>query len=229
VAAGRRRSPATLPGFHAGRAPSVWPGTTRARSSTWLTWSSAAVTQQLACLRHFYEADRILVLQFERCRRDTLAQYRRRVEFLGVRDRGFAPRRVRRRVGGQTRARSPWPRCSSSDCCRNQVAGDGQADRRAARRASGRAAVAGSLGGAAHRARPRRDDAVCPGARVRRLVMAELRTLGSDRSRLLARRAPGCRATARWHSCHRRPASERRAANALQNGVFSAVHGPRRV
>jgi hypothetical protein len=104
VAAGRRRSPATLPGCHAGRAPSDWPGTARASSSTWLTWSSAAVTQQLACLRHFYEADRSLVLPFERCRRDTLAQYRRRVEFRGVRDRGFAPRRVRRRAAGKPEA-----------------------------------------------------------------------------------------------------------------------------
>jgi hypothetical protein len=44
-------------------------------------------------LRRFDAAD--LVLQFERCSRDTLAQYRRTLEFLGVRDRDFVPRRLR--------------------------------------------------------------------------------------------------------------------------------------
>jgi hypothetical protein len=52
---------------------------------------------QLARLHRFYDPDRILVLQFERCRRDPLGQYRRTLEFLGVRDASFRPRRLRRR------------------------------------------------------------------------------------------------------------------------------------
>jgi hypothetical protein len=56
---------------------------------------------QLARLRRFYDADRILVLQFERCRRDPLGEYRRTLEFLGVRDRDFAPRRLRRKAAGK--------------------------------------------------------------------------------------------------------------------------------
>jgi hypothetical protein len=56
---------------------------------------------QLVRLRRFYDADRILVLQFERCRRDPLGQYRRTLEFLGVRDRDFAPRRLRRKAAGK--------------------------------------------------------------------------------------------------------------------------------
>jgi hypothetical protein len=49
---------------------------------------------QLVRLRRFYAADRILVLQYERCRRDPLGQYRRTLRFLGVRD-GFVPLRLR--------------------------------------------------------------------------------------------------------------------------------------
>lgn len=60
--------------------------------------------QQLERLRRFYDADRILVLQFERCRRDPLTQYRRTLDFLGVRDRDFAPRRVRRKAAGKPEA-----------------------------------------------------------------------------------------------------------------------------
>jgi hypothetical protein len=50
---------------------------------------------QLARLHRFYDPERILVLQFERCRRDPRGQYRRTLEFLGVRDTAFAPRRLR--------------------------------------------------------------------------------------------------------------------------------------
>jgi hypothetical protein len=51
---------------------------------------------QLARLRRFYEPERILVLQFERCRADPAGQYRRTLEFLGVRDPAFTPRRLQR-------------------------------------------------------------------------------------------------------------------------------------
>jgi hypothetical protein len=49
---------------------------------------------QLARLRRFYDPERILVLQFERCRRDPAGQYRRTLEFVGVRDSAFTPRRL---------------------------------------------------------------------------------------------------------------------------------------
>jgi hypothetical protein len=55
---------------------------------------------QLARLQRFYEPERILVLQFERCRRDPAGEYRRTLEFLGVRDTAFAPRRLRLRAPG---------------------------------------------------------------------------------------------------------------------------------
>jgi hypothetical protein len=51
---------------------------------------------QLARLHRFYDPERILVLQYERCRRDPRGQYRRTLEFLGVRDTSFEPRRLRR-------------------------------------------------------------------------------------------------------------------------------------
>jgi hypothetical protein len=54
---------------------------------------------QLGRLHRFYDPERILVLQFERCRREPVAQYRRTLEFLGVRDTGFTPRRLRGRAG----------------------------------------------------------------------------------------------------------------------------------
>jgi hypothetical protein len=55
---------------------------------------------QLARLHRFYDPERILVLQLERCERDPLRQYRRTLEFLGVRDTSFTPRRLRRRSPG---------------------------------------------------------------------------------------------------------------------------------
>jgi hypothetical protein len=55
---------------------------------------------QLARLQRFYDPERILVLQFERCRRDPAGEYRRTLEFLGVRDTAFAPRRLRLGGGG---------------------------------------------------------------------------------------------------------------------------------
>jgi hypothetical protein len=56
---------------------------------------------QLARLHRFFDPERVLVLQLERCRRDPLGQYRRTLEFLGVRDRDFAPRRLRRKAAGR--------------------------------------------------------------------------------------------------------------------------------
>ena len=60
--------------------------------------------QQLARLRRFFDPDRILVLQYERCRREPEREYRRTLEFLGVRDVGFTPPRLAR-----TAARRPRP------------------------------------------------------------------------------------------------------------------------
>ena len=59
---------------------------------------------QLTLLHRFYDRGRILVLQYERCRRDPLVQYRRTLDFLGVRDREFAPRRMRRAAAGEPQA-----------------------------------------------------------------------------------------------------------------------------
>jgi hypothetical protein len=56
---------------------------------------------QLARLHRFFDPEQVLVLQLERCRRDPLSQYRRTLEFLGVRDRDFAPRRLRRKATGR--------------------------------------------------------------------------------------------------------------------------------
>jgi hypothetical protein len=56
---------------------------------------------QLARLYRFYDPRRVLVLQFERCRRDPLGQYRRTLEFLGARDTGFAPGPLRRKAAGR--------------------------------------------------------------------------------------------------------------------------------
>ena len=53
---------------------------------------------QLARLHRFFDPERVLVLQFERCRRDPAGQYRRTLEFLGVRDTAFRPRRLQRKA-----------------------------------------------------------------------------------------------------------------------------------
>lgn len=49
---------------------------------------------QLARLHRFFPPEQILVLQYERCRRDPAAEYRRTLAFLGVRDTAFVPRRL---------------------------------------------------------------------------------------------------------------------------------------
>ena len=56
---------------------------------------------QLARLHRFFDPSQVLVLQLELCRRDPVGQYRRTLEFLGVRDRDFAPRRLRRKAAGK--------------------------------------------------------------------------------------------------------------------------------
>jgi hypothetical protein len=56
---------------------------------------------QLARLHRFFDPAQVLVLQLERCRRDPLGQYRRTLDFLGVRDRAFAPRQLRRKAAGK--------------------------------------------------------------------------------------------------------------------------------
>jgi hypothetical protein len=52
---------------------------------------------QLARLHRFFDPARILVLQLERCQADAAGQYRRTLEFLGVRDRDFLPAQLRAR------------------------------------------------------------------------------------------------------------------------------------
>jgi hypothetical protein len=52
---------------------------------------------QLARLHRYFDPARILVLQLERCQSDAARQYRRTLEFLGVRDRAFLPRPLRNR------------------------------------------------------------------------------------------------------------------------------------
>lgn len=59
-----------------------------------------AYASHLTRLRRFFDPERILVLQYEQCRRDPLAQYRRTLRFLGVRD-DFTPRRLRRKAAGK--------------------------------------------------------------------------------------------------------------------------------
>jgi hypothetical protein len=56
---------------------------------------------QLARLHRFFDPGQVLVLQLEACRRDPLGQYRRTLDFLGVRDRAFAPRGLRRKAAGK--------------------------------------------------------------------------------------------------------------------------------
>jgi hypothetical protein len=53
---------------------------------------------QLERLHRFFDPERVLVLQFERCRRDPAGQYRRTLAFLGVRDTAFTPRRLQRKA-----------------------------------------------------------------------------------------------------------------------------------
>lgn len=59
-----------------------------------------AYASHLTRLRRFYDPERILVLQYEQCRRDPLGQYRRTLRFLGVRE-DVAPRRLRRKAAGK--------------------------------------------------------------------------------------------------------------------------------
>jgi hypothetical protein len=67
---------------------------------------------QLERLHRFYDPDRVLVLQYERCRRDPAGQYRRTLQFLDVRDTTFAPRRVQRKtsIALTIAGRLPLPR-----------------------------------------------------------------------------------------------------------------------
>jgi hypothetical protein len=82
---------------------------------------------QLARLQRYFPADRILVLQHERCLRDPAAEYRRTLAFLGVRDQAAAPRK-------------PAVPATSGKLSRRlaQLGVPGRAARRAAERAAGR-------------------------------------------------------------------------------------------
>lgn len=59
---------------------------------------------QLARLQRFFDPAQILVLQYERCRADPAAEYRRTLAFLGVRDTTFAPRRLKPAAEGRREA-----------------------------------------------------------------------------------------------------------------------------
>lgn len=61
-------------------------------------------------LRRYFDADRILVLQYERCRADPAGEYRRTLRFLGVAD-DDEPRDVTRARGTTTEAQKEplWP------------------------------------------------------------------------------------------------------------------------
>lgn len=61
---------------------------------------------QLKHLRAFFDADRILVLQHERCRRDPVGEYRRTLRFLGLDD-TTVPKRVQRLAGGRQASATP--------------------------------------------------------------------------------------------------------------------------
>ena len=58
--------------------------------------SRCGYASQLERLRRYFDRERILVLQFERCREDPAGEYRRTLRFLGIDD-GFVPRALRRR------------------------------------------------------------------------------------------------------------------------------------
>ena len=124
---------------------------------------------QLARLRRFYDPERILVLQFERCRRDPVGQYRRTLDFLEVRDRDFAPRRLRRKAAGKPESLlvAALLRLGLPEGTKRRVTERLTGRPVGARR---RAAVARPRGGAAHGARPRRRGAARAraGARPRR-------------------------------------------------------------
>jgi hypothetical protein len=61
----------------------------------------------LGRLRRYYGSDRILVLQYERCRSAPLAEYRRTLRFLGVSD-DARPKRLRRRSEGARTSAPGW-------------------------------------------------------------------------------------------------------------------------
>jgi hypothetical protein len=75
---------------------------------------------QLARLHRFFDPAQVLVLQYERCRRDTAGQYRRTLEFLGVRDTAFVPRR--REAGPASLAVAIARRLRRAEGTRRQVA-----------------------------------------------------------------------------------------------------------
>jgi len=59
---------------------------------------------QLDRLHRFFDPAQILVLQYERCRADPVAEYRRTLAFLGVRDTAFHPRRLKPAAEGRKSA-----------------------------------------------------------------------------------------------------------------------------
>ncbi|HYH58620.1 MAG TPA: sulfotransferase [Thermoleophilaceae bacterium] len=78
-------------------------------------------TRQLKRVLEFYDRDRVLVLQLERCMRDPAGEYARTMRFLGVDD-GFAPDGLRqgtldraRRVLGRGDAPAGAPRMTRPD------------------------------------------------------------------------------------------------------------------
>src|SRR5688500_10826808 len=64
----------------------------------------------LARLQRFFEPERILVMQYERCRQDPLGEYRRALRFLGVAE-DFEPEGIEQARGRVMGARKDplWP------------------------------------------------------------------------------------------------------------------------
>jgi hypothetical protein len=90
----------------------------------------ACHASQLARLQRFFPAEQILVLQYERCLADPAGEYRRTLEFLGVRDLDAAPRRLQVPVR-TSRLSGPLARVA-------RLGLPGRATRRAAERIAGR-------------------------------------------------------------------------------------------
>jgi len=94
----------------------------------------------------------MLALKFERCRREPSRSTGARSKFLEVRDRGFAPRRPRRKAAGKPESLHVelLLRLGLPEGTKRRVA-ERLGDR--THRPAYRAALAGSRGGAAHGAR----------------------------------------------------------------------------
>ena len=78
---------------------------------------------QLDRLHRFFDPAQILVLQYERCRADPVAEYRRTLAFLGVRDTAFHPRRLKPAAGGPQERGAAAARACPSGCAARRSSG----------------------------------------------------------------------------------------------------------